>query len=82
MNLLQTAVEAELRRLSWLEFGERRTSDGRAAVVAQRPPSRTRRADRDRPGHGESTESPGQGRYAGDVPLGTCAALRAQSQIH
>ncbi len=73
-ELLQAAVEAE-RDTFLAEFAERRMAARRLSAAGI---TGAHRADRDRAGHGESAEGPGQGRYAGDVPLGTCAALPAE----
>ena len=80
-ELLQAAVEAE--RDAFLAEFCREAHAGRArGGCSQRASSGARRADRDRAGHGESAEGAGKGRQARGVPLGACAALCPESEVH
>ena len=60
-ELLQAAVEAE-RDAFLAAFSERRTADGRAAVVGSGYHPECAVQTRDRASHGESAEGSGQGR--------------------
>lgn len=85
-ELLQAAIEAE-RDAFLAEFSERRTADGRAAVVGSGyHPERAVQTGIGpvtiKPRDHQSAKGPSQGRQTGHVPLCTCSALRAQSQVH